>query len=157
MGLQNPFVRWWLTFTITFVAIATALLGGIGSFILANDVTFLSWGILAILLGSSIHLGRIAKQPVRLGHPKSYGVPQFCSNVCTTLGLLGTIIGLIVGLLSPFVNLDMGSKESMQEALKMMASGVGAALVTTMVGIVASMLLNLQMVIVKGSCREEFS
>lgn len=143
-GMNNPFVRWWITFSIMIIAMTTTLIGGIGSFIVASDQTWLSWGILAVFLGASGHLGYLIK-----GKSKNFDVTEYFAEMCTSLGLLGTIIGLILMIVGAFADLDITNQESIKQALVSMSSGIGTALVTTLVGLVCALALRFQLVVAK--------
>lgn len=147
-GMSNPFVRWWVTFSVIFVALSTALLGGVGSFIVESDQTWISWGILTIFLGASVHLGYLVN-----GRSEDFSVTEYFIETCTSLGLLGTIIGLILMIVGAFTDLDITDQESIKTALVSMSSGIGTALVTTLVGLVCSLLLRFQLVVTKEKWR----
>lgn len=149
-GLENPFVRWWVSFSVIAVAMITTLLAGMGSFIAAGDKTFLSWLVLAIFFGGSLHLGH--KVRVK-GHNSDQSTTVYFIETCTTLGLLGTIIGLIMMIVGAFTNIDVANQASIKAALVAISSGIGTALITTLVGLVCAILLRLQLVIVHGKWR----
>ena len=69
-------------------------------------------------------------------------------DVLIKLGLLGTIIGFILMLASVSVtdNMDVAS---LQSIIKNMSSGMGTALYTTLTGLVASMILAIQYLLVE--------
>lgn len=149
-GLENPFVRWWVTFSIMAVAVTTTLAAGLGSFIAASDRTCLSWLILAIFFSASALLGRKVQ---KRGEEADVGVINYCIRTCTALGFLGTIIGLIIMIVGAFANLDVANHESLRVALVAMASGIGTALVTTLVGLVCALLLEFQVAVVREKWR----
>jgi len=65
-----------------------------------------------------------------------------------SLGMIGTVVGFIYMLTTVFIDLNVEDTASVQEALGMMATGMGTALWTTLVGLIASVLLKLQLVLV---------
>lgn len=145
-GLKNPFVRWWVAGSIMIVAVVTALLAGVGSFILDGDRTFLSWAILSIFFVATGLLGY--KTHVK-GVDADHGIIEFFAETCTALGLLGTIIGLIMMISGAFVNLDATDHEAMQAALGALSSGIATALITTLVGLISALLLKVQLAVVR--------
>lgn len=149
-GLFNPFVRWWVAFSVISATIVTALLAGIGNFILSADVTYISWVILVIFFGASIYVGRKAYRHDKWNSTLEFVIPKYCADTCTTLGLLGTIIGLIISILGAFSGLETIDQESIQRALTSISSGIGTALVTTMIGLITALLLGFQMLLVRG-------
>ena len=149
MGTENPFVRWWISFSIMTVAIITTLIAGIGGFISKSDSTCISWVILAMAFGASLHLGyklRAYSKKVP-EYKKDFKTTEYFIEQCTSLGLLGTIIGLIMMVVGAFANLDISSQESVKKSMLAMSAGIGTALVTTLVGLVCALLLRFQLVI----------
>ena len=73
----------------------------------------------------------------------SHDIGWFLIDVLLKLGLLGTIVGfiLMLGSVADTASLDVNT---MQKVLKQMSSGMGTALYTTMAGLVGSMALGLQ-------------
>ena len=165
--MNNPFVRWWVTFSVIMVTLITALAAGIGEFIYRSDQTYISWGIIAVYLIGSLALGKVAHRCHRMvfknediedkaSHVEVYfkekhlGIANYCVETLTSLGLLGTIIGLILMVVGAFADLDISNQQSVKESLVAMASGVGTALVTTLVGLVTALLLRFNILVTKG-------
>lgn len=146
--MTNTFVKWWVTFSIMFIVVGSVLFGGLGQFILESDKTYLSWLIISILLAGSLFAGYSSYG--KYLYPEDLDLVHYFIDTSTSLGLLGTIIGLIMMIVGTFSNLDVSSQESVKTALLSMSSGIGTALVTTLVGLVCAMLLKLQMVILVG-------
>jgi hypothetical protein len=156
MGMSNPLVRWWVVFSITLIALGTALAAGAAELIANSDKTGISWGILAIFIMASVYLGRkatIVGEGPRMGGSK-FAAERVSENVkywseqCTALGFLGTVIGLIITTRT-FIDVDIGNTESMKDALTTIAGGVGTALVTTLTGLISAILLRFQLKVVK--------
>jgi len=145
-GIFNPFVRWWTSFSIMFVAMTTTLLAGMASFIVYSDQSYLSWLTIAIWYAASFHLG------YKVYHAREktdFTLTTYFTEVCTSLGLLGTIIGLVMMVVGAFDKIDVTNQESLRVALSTMSLGMGTALVTTLVGLVCALLLQLQVVIIR--------
>lgn len=144
--MNSPIVRWWIIFASICIILTTVLKAGFAAFILSADITFISWIILGVLAIGSVYIGRLAKS----GEINS-SLNRYFMDTCTSLGLLGTVIGLIIMVVGAFTNIDVNSQESIRASLLAMSSGIGSALVTTLVGLVSAMLLKLQLVIVGGN------
>jgi hypothetical protein len=67
----------------------------------------------------------------------------FCVDMLLKLGLIGTIIGFVL-MLSSVTDSDTFDVTTMQKILRDMSSGMGTALYTTLAGLVGSILLGLQ-------------
>lgn len=81
----------------------------------------------------------------------SNDIGWFLIDTLLKLGLLGTIVGfiLMLGSVADATSLDVNT---MQKVLKQMSSGMGTALYTTLAGLVGSMSLGLQYLLVdKGA------
>ena len=61
------------------------------------------------------------------------------------MGMVGTVIGFILAF-SNFTELDVTNIESMRLVLRTMATGIGTALWTTLIGLVCNTLLKLQLI-----------
>jgi uncharacterized membrane protein YidH (DUF202 family) len=146
VNMQSAFVRWWVFFWIIMISVATTLLSGLGAFITAADPTFLSWAIAALFLGASVHWGYKVRHK---GVGANTNATDYFIELCTSLGLLGTIIGMIISVVGTFSNLDANNQDSIRKALATMSSGIGTALVTTLVGICCALLLRFQVEIVR--------
>ena len=68
---------------------------------------------------------------------------------CLVLGLIGTVTGFILMLGIAFINLDVTNVASVQEALKNMSIGMSTALYTTLVGLVSSLAIKVQLVTIE--------
>ena len=78
----------------------------------------------------------------------SHDTGWFMVDVLVKLGLLGTIIGFILMLASVSVSDDM-DVAGLQNIIKSMSNGMGTALYTTLTGLVASMILAIQYLLVE--------
>ena len=139
--------KWWFVFNAGLLG----LILGQYQFNLLNllyeaDSTFLTFFILAITLGTSTALGF---------HSKSAGDSEnnmfwFVSDAALSIGMVGTLFGFLLVLGSAFTEIDTSSTESMTAAIGILAAGMSTALVTSLVGLIASLWLKLQLVILEG-------
>lgn len=67
----------------------------------------------------------------------------FWSTTCTSLGLIGTIWGMII-MTQAFIGFNPGNDEVSSNLIAAIGSGMGTALYTTLVGQVCSQILNFQ-------------
>ena len=66
------------------------------------------------------------------------------SEVCLTMGLIGTVSGFILMLYGAFADLNISDTSSVQQSLMNMSLGMSTALYTTLIGLVTSLLLKIQ-------------
>jgi hypothetical protein len=70
----------------------------------------------------------------------------FLSETMLTIGMTGTFIGLILMFGESFNSIDVTNPTSMKNVVTDVASGLSTALYTTLVGLVCSTLLKLQLI-----------
>ena len=63
--------------------------------------------------------------------------------------MIGTVVGFIFMLYSAFAELNVTDTLKLQQSMMMMAQGMGTALLTTLVGLVSSVLIKWQLIIAK--------
>ena len=145
MSKQTLFVRWWVMALAMATVIASILaMGGFG-FLLDNDVTYLSFVIMGVFFAFTGYYGYRLYRGQGLGQ----GVMEYGENLCTSIGLLGTVIGLIMMVKGAFSGIDVNDQESIKSALVAMSSGIGSALVTTLVGLISAVLIGIQRKVVE--------
>lgn len=139
MVINSAFVKW---LTITIPTLVGALIcGQYGLFehIYQFDKSFISFIIFGLFTAMSLYIGKMTYGLERKGLELGWLV----SEQCLTLGMIGTVIGFLMMLG------DMGSVMADQAAVaKFLAKfsiGFGTALYTTLVGLVCSSLLKLQL------------
>ena len=135
------FLKWWFVFVVqTIGLIVFAYMDGI-QYMLDNDKTYLSILIAFIWLIVSTSVGYYTWKKIE--KPEFL---WFAGESCMTVGMIGTIIGFILMLGSSLNNLDPGDVESMRMAISSMAVGMSTALLTTLAGLTATLMLRVQLV-----------
>lgn len=139
--------QWWFVFNVGVLALAV----GQFQFDLMNllygaDSTYLSFLILAIAVGTSVALG-VVRKTVRGSDNNMF---WFLSDAVLSIGMVGTLFGFLLVLGSAFTDVDTTSTESMTAAIAVLAAGMSTALTTSLVGLVSSLWLKLQLVILEG-------
>ena len=139
--------RWWFAFNVGILAL------GLGQyqFNLINllyeaDSTMLTFLILAIAVGASVAIGFVGKEV----EGSANNMFWFLSDAVLSIGMVGTLFGFLLVLGSAFTEIDTTSTESMTTAIGVLAAGMSTALTTSLVGLVSSLWLKLQLVILEG-------
>ena len=150
---KSPFLRWWLFAIIMLLAAFAAFQTGIVDEVYKVDVTGLSFLIMGILTVMSIKCGidtfkltsydDITERDINESYAKAE-IGWFVSDLCLTLGMIGTVAGFIYMLSSSFANIDVSNISSLQNVLAHMSAGMATALYTTAAGLVSSAFLKLQ-------------
>lgn len=74
----------------------------------------------------------------------------FLAEISTTLGLLGSFIGLGMSFLNLNISeVDFGDKSQILNMMEVVTNGLGISLTTTITGIIASILLSLYVFVIK--------
>lgn len=148
---KSIYFKWVIIMSITFFSFFVLQMFDMWAALWGADKTKISFLILAIWLVSSISvLGYIFK-------PEKFNldVLWFSSESCVTLGLIGTVCGFLIMLFSAFQDIDVKSTESLTEALTFMALGMSTALSTTLVGLLTSLHLKTQLVLIETGINEK--
>ena len=140
--MRTQFLKWWLAFVVQTLLLGTiALLGG-AEYLLKNDVTYISIGIVAIWLLTSLSIGYRLYNQMQMTD-----MQWFITDSCMNIGMIGTVVGFIIMLSTSLDTIDPTNVDSMRVTISTMASGMAIALLTTLAGLVATLFLRLQMVI----------
>lgn len=97
-------------------------------------------------LHTGLSVPQHAEQLVQVLNEKICGEHEygwFVSSLLVKLGLLGTVVGFVLMLVS-LSSIQVLEFSSLQEMISNMAVGMGVALVTTLVGLTSSILLSFQ-------------
>jgi hypothetical protein len=154
------FLRWWLFFIL--IALGTVFTQYINGFeyIWEKDSSKLSFLILTIFYITTIwcgiktwNLSKAIHNPNNCcglldseQHKKFKRLEDigwFNSELCLTLGMLGTIVGFIM-MLGEFEHIDVANVKSVQGLLTQLGQSMATALWTTAVGLTCGMLLKIQ-------------
>lgn len=147
-------MKFWKFWTVAVLIIFALVIGQVYfsafNFILLYDQTYLSFVNLGLLALANILVARFHLKKDYAD--ESHGMVRYLSDATVAVGLTGTLIGFMIVLWSVFgpgVNIDPGNVASMTTAMTKMAQGMSAALITSLTGIVSSLLINLQLAILE--------
>jgi len=73
-------------------------------------------------------------------------VEWFVSDAVLTLGMIGTIIGFMIMLIGTFDTVEFTAVENIRAVLSSMSKGLYTALSTTLIGLISSVILKIQLV-----------
>ena len=107
------------------------------------DITKISFGIICLYITASFWIGG---HMIFGMHKESCDWPIFISENLITVGMLGTLIGLMVAIGSLF-GLNLTDAGDAAKGIQQMATGVSIAMTTTLVGIVSTLLLKVQLLL----------
>lgn len=148
-------LKWWLIYCTNIVITAIAHYFGFTKLLLEGDPTRIGFFILFVFFLASTYLGKQTYEFSAKNKIPDLKPQWFTSQVFTNLGMIGTVIGFLLLLTQVFVGLDVLSQESLQNALVKMTVGMGTALLTTLVGLVCSSLLKIQLLVLEHDIEHE--
>lgn len=137
------FSKWFLMMAAVCTTSIFAAYQGLFTAIVSNDVSYLSVLTMLVFVSISILLGEAC---LKLDVGKSQNIHKkleigwFAADHCMTLGLLGTIVGFLY-----MMNKSISDTQDIQTIINQLKIGAGTALWTTAVGIVCSLLLQIQL------------
>ena len=144
---MKSLLKWWLVFCLTLLGMCTCVYFNIHKDLYAADVTRLSFLIISIFTCTSIWIGtKTYKVGIRQDYDQKSDVGWFISESCLALGMVGTVTGFLIMLGTAFANVDVTNATTLQQALSDMATGMSTALWTTLVGLVCSLIIKVQLV-----------
>jgi ABC-type long-subunit fatty acid transport system fused permease/ATPase subunit len=68
-----------------------------------------------------------------------------------SIGMVGTLLGFLIVLTSAFENVDTSDTQAMQDVIGQLASGMGTALLTSLMGLISSVILKFQLVMLEAN------
>jgi hypothetical protein len=149
----NIFLEWWWFFCSMILVLFVAGTFNVFETLWYADQTKISFVILSLFTLVSFLCGwhswklnqlKINKLEIDEDIVKGYETGWFSSEICLTLGLIGTVSGFILMLVGAFVDLNVADPNSVSESLKKMSLGMSTALYTTLVGLLCSVILKVQ-------------
>ena len=140
-------LKWWLIFCLIVLGLGTCFYFDVHKSLYESDITRLSYLILIIFICTSIWIRTTTyKFGVREDYDQKSDVGWFISESCLALGMVGTVTGFLIMLGTAFANVDVSNALTLQQALSDMALGMSTALWTTLVGLVCSLIIKVQLV-----------
>ena len=85
---------------------------------------------------------------------KVIDVCWFSSEAMMTLGLIGTVAGMIYLFGQIFLEIDPSNQEDLKEALSHMATGLSTAMYTTICGMIGALLTKVQLMSIEFDLNE---
>jgi len=144
---MKSLLKWWLIFCLTLLGLCTCVYFNIHKDLYAADVTRLSFLIISIFTCTSIWIGtKTYKVGIQQDYNQKSDVGWFIAESCLALGMVGTVTGFLIMLGTAFANVDVSNAITLQNALSDMAIGMSTALWTTLVGLICSLIIKVQLV-----------
>ena len=147
MKIGRKLLKWWLIFCLTLLGFGTLYYFNLHSQLYHADVTKLSFLIIIIFMFTSVWIGRKTYDLETTSViDDKIDVGWFIAESCLALGMVGTVTGFLYMLGTAFENIDITDATTLQDALASMAKGMSTALYTTLTGLIASLIIKVQLV-----------
>ena len=147
MKIGKKLLKWWLIFCLTLIGFGTLYYFNMHSQLYYADVTKLSFLIIIIFVFTSVWIGRKTYDFEKTSViDEKIDVGWFIAESCLALGMVGTVTGFLYMLGTAFENIDITDATTLQDALASMAKGMSTALYTTLTGLIASLIIKVQLV-----------
>jgi len=147
MKIGRKLLKWWLVFCLTLLGFGTLYYFNMHSQLYHADVTKLSFLIIIIFTFTSVWIGRKTYDLEATSViDDKIDVGWFIAESCLALGMVGTVTGFLYMLGTAFENIDISDATTLQDALASMAKGMSTALYTTLTGLIASLIIKVQLV-----------
>ena len=147
MKIGRKLLKWWLIFCLTLLGFGTLYYFNMHSQLYHADVTKLSFLIIIIFMFTSVWIGRKTYDLESTSViDDKIDVGWFIAESCLALGMVGTVTGFLYMLGTAFENIDITDATTLQDALASMAKGMSTALYTTLTGLIASLIIKVQLV-----------
>ena len=149
--INSILLKWWLLCCTQFALVTVAYHFGFFNHLYREDTTRIGFFILGILLLTTLWVGKkVYSLKFKWDGPED-AINQlssgwFVAESCLVLGLIGTVTGFILMLGTAFTELDVTNITSVQGALVKMSLGMSTALYTTLVGLISSLAIKIQLV-----------
>ena len=140
-------LKWWLIFCLTMLGIGICVYFNLHINLYESDIKKISFLILLVFAVTSIWIGNKTYLVDRLeDYNQRADVGWFVAESCLALGMVGTVTGFLIMLGTAFSNIDVSNAATLQQALSDMAIGMSTALYTTLIGLVCSLIIKVQLV-----------
>ena len=152
--VNNILLKWWFLFCTQIALGTVAFHFNFFHHLYREDTTRIGFFILGILLLTTLWLGKKiysfkTKWPGPDDAINEFSAGWFIAESCLVLGLIGTVTGFILMLGTAFTELDVTNITSVQNALIKMSLGMSTALYTTLVGLISSLVIKIQLVTIE--------
>ena len=152
---QLLFIKWFITFSAIIASSCIAAYYGFFSLVFTTDISRLSLFMTVLFVITSLLMGKLSydlsyKQIKLSILKKRLKFANFIAEILFTLGLLGTIVGFCYMMAKTLnANIDIA------QIINQMKIGTSTTLFTTLVGIITSLLLQLQILFVESDTLDQ--
>ena len=143
---RQEFFYWLITICCIGLAVIFAQNAHLWEAMSAKDATKISWLICGIFAATSAVIGVISftKNAPALFVDKLW----FIADAMFTVGMIGTVSGFLILAGDALGSINPADVASLQKTIQTIGTGIGTIAVTTLMGLISSLLLRLQLEII---------
>ena len=144
---SNAFFKWWVVTLATAVVTFWLYRFDVLTTMLVADASYMVATTMAVYVLAAAYIGKLSYNISNLNYfstETDLEAGWFASDLCMTLGLLGTVIGFIFMMKYNLVGADLTNVATTSKVLANIISSMGTALYTTAVGCALGSILKIQ-------------
>lgn len=151
IAMKDKFLYWWLLNCLSVAGFYLLYDFNVLELLYLKDSTYITSLITLLFVCATASIGHKFK---KLGINTSYHIEGFVSHCVITLGMIGTIVGFMIMLAGTVDNIQLADVEAVRKLLGSLTAGLYTAMNTTLVGLVTSLHIKTQFIIL-GIDRDE--
>ena len=155
--IKRPLALWYTFITILTVLVHLGWSFGLIEQVYNQDVTKVSFLIFFVLIWKTIDCGVLIYKKTKTDEDVSdedINSGWFWSDIVLSLGMVGTVIGFMI-MLSSFGEADFSDVENSKKLISDLSQGMSTALLTTLSGLLCSILIKIQFFSLEAFCSRE--
>lgn len=152
--MNYTMLKWWLLLCSVLISASVIQYKGLFKALWFADPTGLSFVALALFSLITAFIGTLTYKLTH-NHPKSQEFQSnlkyvyscwYSTELLMAIGMIGTILGIMIVVGPSLTGLDLSNLLAAKSAIMGMAKGLGAVLTTTLVGLITSQLVKIQLI-----------
>lgn len=153
--LGSAMLRWWVLACTFFVSTAWMQHKGLFSYLWFADASMMSFVALGVFSTASVFVGLLTYRSSKHDlNPQHLQAAWYASELLMAIGMVGTLVGFLLMLGPSLSNLSSSDVEVAKGGIFSMAMGMSTSVIATLVGLVTSQLLKLQLVSLEVSLKD---
>lgn len=148
------FWKWWSCTVLLVVALGFfEYFTNSLTYLYFNDRSYISLMIIFVFVITTINIGyRSYELQFKKVIPNENQMmfPWFAADAVTSMGMIGTIVGFLIVLTSAFADVDPTDVSAMKQVVEQLTTGMGIALLTTLTGLITSVIMKFQLVLLEN-------
>lgn len=155
---MNATIRWWMIFCAIVTGIVFLGMTGLINFAWNADHSKLGFVALALFAVTTPWVGYLTDSIARRGydeHKRYLKACWFAAEALMAIGMAGTLTGFMMMFTDAMSHLNVNDTETIKTIIVSLSQGFTTGVVTTLIGVVTSLLLKLQLVSLEVTVGED--